>query len=96
MPGAGHRFWRSFKSRILLPLHARRTLSFAHALSCALSRPQRVYIGNLDPSVQKEELTEFTMTAEATTVLAAKHADEFLPYGEMYQLKEEMAAKAAK
>ena len=46
--------------------------------------------------LQKEELTEFTMTAEATTVLAAKHADEFLPYGEMYQLKEEMAAKAAK
>jgi len=40
--------------------------------------------------LQKEELTEFQMTAEATTSLAAKHADEFLPYGTMYQLKEEM------
>ena len=46
--------------------------------------------------LQKEELTEFQMTAEAVPVLAAKHADEFLPYGEMYQLKEEMAAKAGK
>ena len=47
--------------------------------------------------LQKEELTEFQMTAEATTVLAAKHADEFLPYGDMYQLKEEMmSAKSGK
>jgi len=46
--------------------------------------------------LQKEELTEARMAAEATTVLAAKHADEFLPYGDMYQLKEAMAAKAAK
>ena len=42
--------------------------------------------------LSKEEITEFQMTAESTQVLAAKHADEFLPYGEMYQLKEEMVA----
>lgn len=47
--------------------------------------------------LQKEELTEFQMTAEATTVLASQHADEFLPYGALYQLKEEMvSAKAGK
>ena len=48
----------TLKSRSLLHLHARRTLSFAHALSFALSRPQRVYIGNLDPNVQKDELID--------------------------------------
>ena len=59
-----------------------------------------VYGGN--PAVhirklQKEELAEFHSTAEQTVVLAAKHADEFLPYGSQYQLKEEMeAAKAGK
>lgn len=46
--------------------------------------------------LSKEELTEFQMTAEATSVLAAKHADEFLPYGTLYQLKEEMEAVKAK
>jgi len=51
-----------------------------------------VYIRKLN----KEELTEIQMTAEATTVLAAKHADEFLPYGEMYQLKEEMLGAKSK
>lgn len=40
--------------------------------------------------LSKDELTEFRMTAEATSVLAAQHADEFLPYGTLYQLKEEM------
>jgi len=42
--------------------------------------------------LQKEELAEFKITAEATADMAAKHADEFLPYGDMYQLKEEMAS----
>lgn len=46
--------------------------------------------------LSKEELTEFQVTAEATSELAAKHADEFLPYGTMYQLKEEMEAAKAK
>jgi len=46
--------------------------------------------------LSKEELKEFEMTAEATAANAAKHADEFLPYGEMYQLKEEMVAAKAK
>jgi len=46
--------------------------------------------------LSKEEITEFQMTAESTSALAAKHADEFLPYGEMYQLKEEMEAVKAK
>ena len=59
-----------------------------------------VYGGNpavFKRKLQKEELTEFQMSAEATTVLAAKHADEFLPYGELYQLKDEMlAAKGGK
>ena len=36
------------------------------------------------------------MSAEATSALAAKHADEFLPYGTLYQLKEEMGAAKAK
>ena len=40
-------------------------------------------------------MAEFRMSAKATTLVAAKHADEFLPYGEMYQLKEEMVAKAS-
>lgn len=59
----------------------------------------QVYGGNPASFVrklEKAELTEFQMTAEKTPELAAKHADEFLPYGEMYQLKAEMAAKAAK
>lgn len=46
--------------------------------------------------LSKEELTEFQETAEATAELAAKHADEFLPYGTLYQLKEEMAGAAKK
>jgi len=46
--------------------------------------------------LSKEELTEFQVTAEATSNLAAKHADEFLPYGTLYQLKEEMEAVKAK
>ena len=46
--------------------------------------------------VQKAELTEIQMSAEATASLAAQHADEFLPYGEMYQLKEQLAAKTGK
>jgi carbonic anhydrase/acetyltransferase-like protein (isoleucine patch superfamily) len=46
--------------------------------------------------LSKEELKEFEMTAEAISANAAKHADEFLPYGEMYQLKEEMVAAKSK
>jgi len=46
--------------------------------------------------LSKEELTEFQVSAEATAALAAKHADEFLPYGTLYQLKDEMAAVKAK
>jgi carbonic anhydrase/acetyltransferase-like protein (isoleucine patch superfamily) len=46
--------------------------------------------------LSKEELTEFQMTAEATAQLGSKHADEFLPYGTLYQLKEEMAGAASK
>ena len=37
---------------------------------------------------------EFAAAADRTSSLAAKHADEFLPYGTNYQLKEEMEAKA--
>lgn len=58
-----------------------------------------VYAGNPATFVRKlskEELTEFQMSAEATSALAAKHADEFLPYGTLYQLKEEMGAAKAK
>ena len=40
--------------------------------------------------LSKDELAEFKVTAEATSSLATKHADEFLPYGTLYQLKEEM------
>ena len=43
----------------------------------------------------KNELQQ-TASAEATASLAAQHADEFLPYGEMYQLKEQLAAKTGK
>jgi len=46
--------------------------------------------------LSKAELTEFEMTAEATSSLAASHADEFLPYGDLYQLKEEMEAAKGK
>ena len=46
--------------------------------------------------LSKEELTEFQVSAEATAALAAKHADEFLPYGTLYQLKDEMVAVKAK
>ena len=46
--------------------------------------------------LSKEELAQFQVSAEATAALAAKHADEFLPYGTLYQLKEEMAAVKAK
>jgi len=42
--------------------------------------------------ISKEELGEFHATAEKGASLAAKHADEVLPYGEMYQLKEEMVS----
>ena len=61
--------------------------------------PGEVYSGN--PAVfvrklQKEELTEFQMGCEQMADVAAKHADEFLPYGEMYQLKEEMLSKSSK
>lgn len=42
--------------------------------------------------LSKAELTEFQMTAEATHATAAQHADEFLPYGTEYQLKEQMSA----
>ena len=45
--------------------------------------------------LSKEETAEFESTAKLTTDLAAKHADEFLPYGQMYQLKAELASKAA-
>lgn len=46
--------------------------------------------------LSKEEIAEMKEVAEATATLAAKHADEFLPYGTLYQLREEMAAKASK
>jgi len=46
--------------------------------------------------LSKEEIAEFGETAEATSVLAAKHADEFLPYGTLYQLREEVEEKASK
>jgi len=58
-----------------------------------------VYGGNpavFKRKLSKEEITEFKETAEATAALAAKHADEFLPYGTLYQLREEMAAKSTK
>ena len=40
--------------------------------------------------ISKEELGEFHNTAEKAASLAAKHADEFLPYGTLYQSKEAM------
>merc|ERR1719198_675649 len=46
--------------------------------------------------LSKAELTQFQVSAEATAALAAKHADEFLPYGTLYQIKEEMAGAASK
>ena len=46
--------------------------------------------------VSKEETTEMRIAAEATNALARQHADEFLPYGEMYQLKEQMIAAKGK
>lgn len=52
-----------------------------------------VYGGNPAAFVRKlskDELAEFKLTAEATTQLAAKHAAEYLPYGTLYQLKEQM------
>ena len=58
-----------------------------------------VYGGNPATFVRKlskEELAEFEESAEATASLAAKHADQFLPYGTLYQLHEEMASKAGK
>lgn len=42
------------------------------------------------------ELDEIQVSAEATATLAAKHADEFLPYGDLYQLKEQMATAGSK
>lgn len=42
--------------------------------------------------LSKQELAEFEESAERVSALAAQHADEFLPYGELYQLKEELAA----
>ena len=44
--------------------------------------------------LSKDELAEFRVTAEATCALATKHADEFLPYGTLYQLKDEMVTAA--
>ncbi len=41
--------------------------------------------------LSKSEIDEFKLTATQTKLVAAKHADEFLPYGELYQLKEEMS-----
>jgi len=46
--------------------------------------------------LSKEEISEFERTAELTALLAAKHADEFLPHGTLYQLREELEAKASK
>jgi len=46
--------------------------------------------------LSKEEVDEFEVSATETSALAAKHADEFLPYGTLYQLAEEMNSKAAK
>lgn len=43
--------------------------------------------------LSKEEIAEFGETAESIAALAAKHADEYLPYGTLYQLREEMASK---
>ena len=43
--------------------------------------------------LSKEEIAEFGETAESISALAAKHADEYLPYGTLYQLREEMADK---
>ena len=40
--------------------------------------------------LSKEEIAEFGETAESISALAAKHADEYLPYGTLYQLREEM------
>jgi len=54
-----------------------------------------VYGGNPASFVRKlakAELEEFQASAERTRSLAAQHADEFLPYGTQWQLKEEMAA----
>jgi len=61
--------------------------------------PGEVYGGSPAQFVRKlskEEIAEFHETAEANASLADKHADEFLPYGTLYQLREEMASKVAK
>lgn len=52
-----------------------------------------VYGGNPATFVRKlskMELEEMKVTSEKTAVLASQHADEFLPYGELYQLKDQM------
>jgi len=58
-----------------------------------------VYGGNPATFVRKlskEEIAEFEETAELTADLAAKHADEFLPHGTMWQLKEQMQSVKSK
>ncbi|KAL3923866.1 MAG: hypothetical protein SGPRY_004089 [Prymnesium sp.] len=60
--------------------------------------PGEVYGGSpatFKRKLHKEEIDEFKETAEQTAALGAKHADEFLPYGTLYQLREEMAAKVS-
>jgi len=57
-----------------------------------------VYGGN--PAVfvrklSKEEIADFKQEAVKTAALASTHADQFLPYGTLYQLKEEMESCAA-
>lgn len=46
--------------------------------------------------LSKEEMVEFQLTAEEMSMIGAKHANEFLPYGTLYQLSDEMSSKASK
>ena len=52
-----------------------------------------VYGGNPAAPVRKlskEEIDHHKHSAEMTAVLAAKHEEEFLPYGTLYQQREKL------
>ena len=40
--------------------------------------------------LSKEEIDHHKHSAEMTAVLAAKHEEEFLPYGTLYQQREKL------
>ena len=61
--------------------------------SGALVPEGEVYGGNPAAPVRKlskEEIDHHKHSAEMTAVLAAKHEEEFLPYGTLYQQREKL------